>query len=185
MARASDELCAPANVDLQALEAYVRKAVGEFVPMLAQQPMVAGQLQIFDFSERKQSNRAAALVPSTQMGGSSSQKVLVTRVGDALQEPFWPEGLGINRGFLHCLDCADMVKGYASLLATGAQLERGGEQMLQRREALFGCTKRVSGYNRQTELKPHLDQTRTYTYSIDPRTRYASLPPSLPAALYG
>ena len=23
---------------------------------------------------------------------------LVTRVGDALQEPFWPEGLGINRG---------------------------------------------------------------------------------------
>ena len=23
-------------------------------------------------------------------------EVMVTRVGDALQEPFWPEGLGIN-----------------------------------------------------------------------------------------
>ena len=27
-----------------------------------------------------------------------------------LQEPFWPEGLGINRGFLHVLDCADLAK---------------------------------------------------------------------------
>ena len=32
-----------------------------------------------------------------------------------MQEPFWPEGLGINRGFLHCLDCADLAKGCAAV----------------------------------------------------------------------
>ena len=55
-------------------------------------------VQIFDFSERKVSNRAAVLVDADELGGAPQQQVLVTRVGDALQEPFWPEGLGINRG---------------------------------------------------------------------------------------
>ena len=48
-------------------------------------------MQIFDFSERKQSNQAATLVPARRFGGSANAEVLVTRVGDALQEPFWPE----------------------------------------------------------------------------------------------
>ena len=48
-------------------------------------------MQIFDFSERKQSNQAATLVPARRFGGSPNAEVLVTRVGDALQEPFWPE----------------------------------------------------------------------------------------------
>jgi hypothetical protein len=69
----------------------VRKAVGEFVPELAAHAMVAGSMQIFDFSERKQSNQAATLVPARRFGGSPHAEVLVTRVGDALQEPFWPE----------------------------------------------------------------------------------------------
>ena len=55
-------LCAAANVDAARLEGYVRAAVAEFVPGLARQPVVPGSLQIFDFSERKQSNRAATLV---------------------------------------------------------------------------------------------------------------------------
>ena len=84
--------------------------------------------------------------------------MLVTRVGDALQEPFWPEGLGINRGFLHALDCGDLVSGFAALVsrreaaaesphggaaeeaAARARLE--GARLLQRREEIFGCTKR-------------------------------------------
>ena len=47
-----------------------------------------GQLQIFDFSERKQSNRAASLVPGSDVFGSVAAGeglLLVTRVGDALQ----------------------------------------------------------------------------------------------------
>ena len=34
----------------------------------------------------------------------SSQQVCVMAVGDSLIEPFWPEGLGINRGFHSALD---------------------------------------------------------------------------------
>ena len=32
------------------------------------------------------------------------QPLLVLPVGDALQEPFWPEGLGVNRGMHNALD---------------------------------------------------------------------------------
>ena len=58
-----------------------------------------GSLQLFDFSERKQSNLAATLVPARRFGAASPDasphaEVLVTRVGDALQEPFWPEVWG-------------------------------------------------------------------------------------------
>ena len=107
-------LVSPKNVSLAALEAYARKAIGEFAPQLKQQPLLPKQLQIFDF-ERRQSNVASLVLPAERFGGSARKRLVVTRVGDALQEPFWPEGLGINRGFLHCLDCADLARGQAAL----------------------------------------------------------------------
>ena len=66
----------------------MRKAVAKFVPPLAELELVPGQLQIFDFSERKQSNRAASFVPGSDVFGSVAAGeglLLVTRVGDALQ----------------------------------------------------------------------------------------------------
>ena len=68
-----------------------------------------GQLSLFDFSERKQSNRAAKIVGGAEIESKQDTPCIVTRVGDALQEPFWPEGLGINRGFLGVYGCADLV----------------------------------------------------------------------------
>ena len=108
-------------------------------------------------------------------------EVVVTRVGDALQEPFWPEGLGINRGFLHALDCADLAKGIADL----ARARRGhgrvdvasATALISRREALFNVTiKQVGGGNRKTELKPEVNKRREVAYRIDPATRYVRLP---------
>jgi hypothetical protein len=171
---------ASTNVDVTKLEAYARRAVRAFVPILSEHPLVPGTLSLFDFSERKQSNRAALLVPATQLGGvPSAPSVLVTRVGDALQEPFWPEGLGINRGFLHALDCADLVAGLVALREThghGDALDC--DELLQRREALYAYTKRVSGVNRATELKG--GTSGPFSYAVDPATRYTSLPPDLP-----
>ena len=123
---------------------------------------------------------------------------ITTRAGDALQEPFWPEGLGINRGFLHVFDCADLVQGYASLLHTHgrsqagqspmakAQREADGSALLQRREELFTLVKRVSGTNRLTELKPTRDSVRQrpISYGVDPATRYIHLPRAMPPANY-
>ena len=51
-----------ARVDGKQRVAYARQAVGAFVPELAHHEMVPGQLTLFDFSERKQSNRAATVV---------------------------------------------------------------------------------------------------------------------------
>ena len=199
------QLCASRNVDRDSLVAYVRIAVAEFVPELGNaelinEPGVPG-VQIFDFSERKVSNRASVLVDAQMLGGSEGQQVLVTRVGDALQEPFWPEGLGINRGFLHCFDCADLVQGYCSLLQKhGRQFQPKGASagdaqtreradaaaaVLQRREELFGLVKRVSGTNRLTELKPTRDaKAKAASYSVDPASRYVHLPRTLPPASY-
>jgi hypothetical protein len=173
------ELCGTANQNAERLEAYARQAVRCFVPELAAQPLVPGQLSLFDFSERKQSNRAAAVVPGSSFGsGQSRSMCLVTRVGDALQEPFWPEGLGINRGFLGALDCADLVQKLMPLiltpLGTAPLPESAFAELLRRREDLYGTIKRLSGSNRLKELRPHLDvRTGAYVYTLDPSTRYA------------
>lgn len=195
--------CHRSNINYARLEAYARRAVAAFVPPLESKRMVEGSLGLFDFSERRQSTRAAAIVDGAALGGSGGdghdKRLVVARVGDALQEPFWPEGLGINRGFLQVLDCADLVQGYAALLAVarggGGRRAGGGgrgsggrgvgmeelEALLERREGLFAYTKRVSGHNRLTELKPCVDPaSRRFCYAIDPSSRYTSLPPDLP-----
>ena len=83
-------LVKPPNVDLVELERFARIAINEFVPGLEERPLLPKQLQLFDFSERKQSNAAALVVPLSAVGGSAvDRRLLVTRVGDALQEPFW------------------------------------------------------------------------------------------------
>ena len=104
---------------------------------------------------------------------------MVTRVGDALQEPFWPEGLGINRGFLHALDCADLARGLAELARAQRGTPVGVEAaagLIARREALFNVTKQVGGGNRKTELKPERNKRREISYRIDPATRYVRMP---------
>ena len=216
------ELVGPHNVSMAKLEAFSRAAIAEFAPRLKEQPMLPRQLQIFDFSERRQSNVASLVLPAERFGGSYGRRMIVTRVGDALQEPFWPEGLGINRGFLHCLDCADLALGQAELerqrnppsppppptpgppspafdLADASGGRAGGgvngtegtdgapepvvdyegelARLVQRREDLYTCTKRVSGTTIKSELKPTTDAKRELRYRIDPKTRYTHLPP--------
>ena len=172
------ELCGAANQDAERLESYARQAVRCFVPELASREIVPGQLSLFDFSERKQSNVAAAVVPGASFGsGQSRSMCLVTRVGDALQEPFWPEGLGINRGFMGALDCADLVQKCMPLILTplGAPpaAESAFAELLRRREELYGLTKRLSCSNRLIELRPHVDaRSGGYAYTLDPSTRY-------------
>ena len=113
--RDAEDLVGALNVDAGKLEAFARAAIGEFVPELRDAPLLPKQLQIFDFSERRQSNAAALVLPAARFGGPEHKRLMCTRVGDALQEPFWPEGLGINRGFLHVLDCADLARGMQSV----------------------------------------------------------------------
>ena len=183
------ELLGAANVDAQKLEAFARSAVGVFAPPLSSKPLAQGQgrgVTVFDFSERRQSKPAAAVTGTASSSSSAEGVQLALRVGDALQEPFWPEGLGINRGFLHVLDTADAVKSFAT-----RPDEAGLAAIVERREALFTVTKRLGAHNRLTELKPEKgpsnaqDATSTgLAYRIDPRTRYARIPNNPPPPLY-
>ena len=89
-----------------------------------------------------------------------------------------PEGLGINRGFLGAFDCADLVLRATPLLITPLGQPPSTPDdftpILQRREAIFALTKRISGNNRQKEMKHHLDANRKLAYTIDPGSRYIS-----------
>ena len=91
------------------------------------------------------------------------------------------QGLGINRGFLHALDCADLVAGYKALRAAHAAAAEvpsaACERLLERREALYAYTKRVSGANRLRELKGGTDGP--FAYGMDPATRYTAMPPGM------
>ena len=86
------------NLDTPKLLQCVRSVAAEFVnekgvEWSATVPADRAALAdptVFDFSERKTSNRAARLVDAARLGGKPGSHCLVTRVGDALQEPFWP-----------------------------------------------------------------------------------------------
>ena len=96
------------------------------------------------------------------------------------QEPFWPEGLGINRGFLGALDCAYLVQHYAALAREPTPTTESLTVCIDRREELFTLTKSLSAHNRLVELRPHLegsasqsDAEKHYCYTINPSTRYS------------
>ena len=95
------ELCDVDNIDKAKLEGYARAAVGAFVPSLEKHALCPGQLTLFDFSERKQSNKAVDLVKGSDIGKQETP-CIVTRVGDALQEPFWPVRAPAQDAASHC-----------------------------------------------------------------------------------
>ena len=58
-------------------------------------PIIPESVAVFDFSTRECLREA---------GLSNARGQLILPIGDALQEPFWPEGLGINRGIHNALE---------------------------------------------------------------------------------
>merc|ERR1719201_2394189 len=80
------------NVDIQRMTSMVQDIAAFFG--LPTELCESQGAMIFDFSGIKRLENAAPT-----LGG-----VFVCAVGDALLEPFWPEGLGIIRGFMSVLD---------------------------------------------------------------------------------
>merc|ERR1712232_1156267 len=64
--------------------------------------------RLFDFSKTCRSSDGIIFLPGREGGND----LLVALVGDALMEPFWPEGLGIIRGFFGVLDAAWAAKSW-------------------------------------------------------------------------
>jgi hypothetical protein len=144
-APSSKLLLRASNLDLSKLKAMARiiadvcglPASVEFYPH--------NPVQLFDYSSRARcleavkllrggdyanSELAGALVSATRENaagaeglardGRTGRPALVMPIGDALMEPFWPQGLGSNRGFHTALNAV-----FASLWAREHSLEAG------------------------------------------------------------
>jgi len=89
-------------------------------------------------------------------------KLLVAHVGDALMEPFWPEGLGLLRGFFGALDACSAIRQWATG-ATCAATQEAHQVAFQQLKAVHSSTKaRIL----------HDDEKR---YALAPETRYRKL----------
>lgn len=75
--------------------------------------------RLFDFSKMRRSSEGLVFLHPAGGGDVGSAEcednsLLVALAGDALIEPFWPEGLGIMRGFFSVLDSCYAVKQWSS-----------------------------------------------------------------------
>jgi hypothetical protein len=107
-------------------------------------------------------------------------KLLVAIVGDALVEPFWPQGTGANRAILGALDTAWMIKTF---------FERGGSpvqdqplldewvaefKVMVRLCTLSLCARGLTHVPNFPKVSSSPDdlQSNLGAFTIDPKTRY-------------
>ena len=95
-------------------------------------------------------------------GGPAGAQLAVLVVGDALLEPFWPEGLGVNRGFLSALDAAWMLVHFHRTGRT-----RDTRAALAKRAELLEKLKSLSAFTKDQILRPEYQ-----AFGILPSTRY-------------
>jgi len=115
----------------------------------------AGPPTLFDFSRQKRAAEGLQVVET-----SAGARMLVGLCGDALIEPFWPEGLGVVRGFFGALDVASAAKVWAE---TG----HDSEAAVCHFEGAFRQLRSLAAKTRINVCKP--DEK---TYGLDPSTRY-------------
>lgn len=148
------------NVDPDRLKAFARAVAEEFkLPSYCEFVKEGAAVQLFDFSTRKASKTSCQV----REDGAGHQ-VAVMLVGDAVLEPFWPEGLGINRGFHTAYDAIWVLQRFFASGHTAAP-----ESMRQAREDLFAIIKSLSAFT-----KSNIVVENYKGYALDPATRYKS-----------
>ena len=132
-------------------------------------------VDVFDFSERKCMKCAAEVVTKVKGRARARGPLLVLPVGDALQEPFWPEGLGVNRGCHNALDACWVANKWGSAAAS----EPSQRQLLQERQYVYQeFSLQMHGKNRKMLKGYRSDNTKVSgssahkEYSSDPASRY-------------
>jgi len=131
-------------------------------------------VQLFDFGERIQSEEASKLIEvlkeckenpipsieeepqSVQIDNNKLSSVIVTLVGDALIEPFWPLGTGCNRAILSALDAAWIIHELA--------IKKPINEVIQTRQA---CYLKMKNALAETFAEP-------FKICLNPYTRYTT-----------
>merc|ERR1711924_148263 len=117
----------------------------------------------------------AAMNESQELGHLSEDEecdedLLVALVGDALVEPFWPEGLGIARGFFGVWDACSAISEWAQGESKMHVVKHFQEAYVQ--------LKSVSAATRTRVMK------EDGQFSLAPQTRYRNFDPSRRRASY-
>jgi len=148
------------NLNRDKLHEFARE-VATFFDLPKTTPFIKGSnsAQIFDFSSRSMCKH-----PMKILGDEKKGQLVVQILGDALIEPFWPEGLGVNRGFLSVLDAAFNIQEFYS---TGMLSKEEGKKMVKSRERMFNLQRVLSGHTKKETLR---DDARSY--NISPMSRY-------------
>jgi hypothetical protein len=121
-----------------------------------------GQASLFDFSRPRRAATGIRVREGPRTDGPDPPRMVVGLCGDGLIEPFWPEGLGVVRGFFGALDLASAVRVWA---------ESGdAEAAVAHFEASFRCLKSLAAKTRLQVLKED-----EQAYSLNPSTRYKGL----------
>jgi len=175
------------NVDDAMLDSFVRRVIG--FPFKQGEPAVLAAAsedsakpqyadsgpRVFDFSRLVRSVKGIGFMAAPAKGASNRRLIvrqesrqlsdnkdgylLTLLVGDALIESFWPEGLGVARGFLSSLDASSAI----------LEWSRGASRMETQRlfDAMYTQLKSVSAATRLTVLR---DDEKGYM--LAPATRY-------------
>eukprot|EP00835_Amoeboradix_gromovi_P006239 NODE_699_length_5074_cov_0.203417.p1 type:complete len:547 gc:universal NODE_699_length_5074_cov_0.203417:3497-1857(-) len=143
----------PCNVNVDKLKAFGRDiANAGKVPSSCEFSSKHG-IQIFDFSCK------GVCVNQMSILEHKNNKSLIFPIGDALQNPFWPQGLGINRGFQSTLDavyCSQLWAVYRDLDIV--QKERNASWKVM---------------DWKTICEGSLQSSNSAVWTADPITRYA------------
>lgn len=114
---------------------------------------------LFDFSRPSRAKTPLRVIEGPDVLGGEPARMIVGLCGDGLISPFWPEGLGIVRGFFGALDLVSAVRVWAD---TGE-----AQAAVSHFEAAFRCLKSLAAKTRLQVLKPD-----EQAYGLDPATRY-------------
>ena len=180
---ASGQAClATDNVDMERLHEMVRNITQEMGLPASTELFETNPVQLFDFSRRarcvepvrllahdgaRDGAQPGVLAPADFLkGGHRGVHALVLPVGDALQEPVWTQGLGINRGFHTAMNQA-----HACLLAREKSLETGVRESVTVHESVgkmrwgMGHSGLAGSGSGTIALKPFKE------WNTDPRSR--------------
>ena len=161
----------------QQTEAAVKSSLPEACELLRDTtPGFHRSVDLFDFSERKSMQLAAEVI--TAIDGKrrpEGHPLLVLPVGDALQEPFWPEGLGINRGMHNALDACWTAHQWSGARGDAAQQAL----LIEQRQGLYESkTQQMHGKSRSMLQGYNPDNSKgtspkpAYEYTPNPASRY-------------
>lgn len=117
--------------------------------------------QLFDFSKMQRASEGLTFIepPDAADADDESNYLLAGLAGDSLIEPFWPEGLGIVRGFLGALDVSYAVARWSG----GADRD----EVCSEFTAAYGQLKSLAAVSRGRVLRDDLSG-----YGVAPCTRY-------------